>query len=171
MTDPQGRIQEVNQKMTFLLETEGAWLLGKPLSAFIDLADAPQFRELLQHLPKQPGLQTVTLRFRPPRCSLFTAEVTVTAMRDGKGTLLGYRWLVRDISARLVADAALFESEERFRQLAENIDAAFWVLDYPQRRVVYVSPAYQRLWGLDSQALYRDFRTWTARVHPDDQVA
>jgi PAS domain S-box-containing protein len=66
-------------------------------------------------------------------------------------------------------DVALRESESRFRQLAENIDAVFWVTDFPDRKVVYVSPAYERLWGMSAARLYTEPREWIQMIHPDDR--
>ncbi|CAA9569565.1 MAG: hypothetical protein AVDCRST_MAG49-3456 [uncultured Thermomicrobiales bacterium] len=64
----------------------------------------------------------------------------------------------------------LRRSEERFRQLAENIGAVFWLTDLRDGRVVYLSPAYERLWGLDRQALLADYRAWADVVHPEDRA-
>ncbi|QDG50644.1 GAF domain-containing protein [Persicimonas caeni] len=41
----------------------------------------------------------------------------------------------------------LKEKEERFRQLAENIEEVFWLMDWPSREIVYVSPAYEKIWN------------------------
>lgn len=65
----------------------------------------------------------------------------------------------------------LQESEERFCQLAENIEAAFWIVELPERRVSYVSPTYEHLWGLDAQAVYDDYQAWVSMLHPDDREA
>jgi PAS domain S-box-containing protein len=55
---------------------------------------------------------------------------------------------------RLHAEAALRASEERFRELAETIEDVFWVADPHARRILYVSPAYERIWGRSRAALY-----------------
>ena len=47
------------------------------------------------------------------------------------------------------------ESEERFRQLAENIQEVFWMNDPATNQVLYVSPAYERIWGRTCASLYR----------------
>jgi PAS domain S-box-containing protein len=81
--------------------------------------------------------------------------------------------LQNDIATRAHVELALRESEERFRQLAENIDAVFWLSD-PERRVVfYVSPAYASIFGRTCESLYACPRTWDDCVHRDDleQVA
>ncbi len=66
-------------------------------------------------------------------------------------------------------DITDLQSEERFRQLAENIDQVFWMLDLATRAVVYVSPAFERVWGCNPSFLY-DNRDWLAQtVHPEDR--
>ncbi|HEU4749334.1 MAG TPA: EAL domain-containing protein [Gemmatimonadaceae bacterium] len=65
---------------------------------------------------------------------------------------------------------ALQESEQRFRQLAENIDALFYLTDLENRRLFYASPAYEKIWGRSLESLYADPRSWYAAVHPDDRA-
>uniref|UniRef100_Q01WP9 histidine kinase n=1 Tax=Solibacter usitatus (strain Ellin6076) TaxID=234267 RepID=Q01WP9_SOLUE len=65
------------------------------------------------------------------------------------------------------AEQVLRESEERFRQLAENIQEVFWMT--ADQKILYVSPAYERIWGRPRSALYEDPRSWIEAVHPDDR--
>lgn len=65
---------------------------------------------------------------------------------------------------------ALRESEQRFRQLAENIDAFFYLMDLENRRIFYASPVYERIWGRSLESLYADPRSWFTAVHPDDRT-
>ncbi|MEH1872781.1 PAS domain-containing protein [Nostoc sp.] len=73
-----------------------------------------------------------------------------------------------DITERKRSAEAVRESGERFRQLAENIDAVFWIAEVSENRVSYVSPAYQRLWGLNPEELYQG-QSWVERIHPEDR--
>lgn len=64
---------------------------------------------------------------------------------------------------------ALRESEEKFRQLAENIEAVFWMRDGQGQQVVYVSPAYETIWQQSCESLYRNFSNWLDSIHPEDR--
>ena len=66
------------------------------------------------------------------------------------------------------AEESLRESENKFRLLAENISEGFWLLDPKDYRVLYVSPAYQTVWGRSPESLMEDSRSWLENIHPDD---
>lgn len=71
---------------------------------------------------------------------------------------------------RREAERALRESEERFRQLAENIsESVFWMSDPQAKRLLYVSPAYERIWGRSCESLYANFQEWLEAIHPEDR--
>src|SRR5690606_8513681 len=61
------------------------------------------------------------------------------------------------------------ESEERFRQLAEHVTDVFWMADPHRPHVLYVSPAYEQVWGRSRQSLYEQPRSFLEAVHPDDR--
>src|SRR5689334_23907234 len=55
---------------------------------------------------------------------------------------------------------ALRDSEERFRQLTDNIEDVFWMFSVPVRALEYVSPAYPAIWGRSADSLERDPDSW-----------
>jgi len=63
----------------------------------------------------------------------------------------------------------LRESEERFRQLAENINEVFWITDPSKRQMLYVSPAYEKIWGQSCESLYANPHSWLEAIHPQDR--
>ena len=69
------------------------------------------------------------------------------------------------------AEAALRESEQRFRQLAENSKETFWIRDLDKQEVLYVSPSFERMWGRSCESLYQAPSSWIDAVHPDDRAA
>jgi PAS domain S-box-containing protein len=64
---------------------------------------------------------------------------------------------------------ALQESDERFRQLAENIREVFWMTDTRKDEIIYVSPGYEEIWGRTCQSLYESARDWMEGIHREDR--
>ena len=61
-------------------------------------------------------------------------------------------------------------SDEQFRQIAEIIPSVFWLLDLETQQPIYLSPAYQTIWGRSRDELYNDFSLWRETIHPEDQA-
>jgi PAS domain S-box-containing protein len=63
----------------------------------------------------------------------------------------------------------LRESELRFRQVTESILEVFWMLDAETRRVLYISPGYETIWGRTCAKLYACPEDWQEGIHPEDK--
>ena len=74
-----------------------------------------------------------------------------------------------DVTERLRATEALAESEHRFRDLANAISEVFWLSELDTKRLLYVSPAYEKIWGRPTAELYSNPSLWLESVHPDDR--
>jgi len=74
-----------------------------------------------------------------------------------------------DITARKSAEAALRDSEERFRGFANNRTATLWIAAGHGERLEYLSPAFERMFGDPRDRTMADIRRWDALVHPEDR--
>jgi PAS domain S-box-containing protein len=74
-----------------------------------------------------------------------------------------------NITRRHQAEADLRESESRFRQLAENIRDVFWCADIHSKQLLYISPAYEKIWGRRCETLYHNPDDWLDAIHPEDR--
>jgi PAS domain S-box-containing protein len=99
-----------------------------------------------------------------------TFEVRLVPEEDDAGAVVSVLCLARDITSRKQTEEALRTSEKRFRQVTENIDEVFWLTDLAKREVIYVSPAYDRIWGRSCESLYADPAPWLESVHPEDRA-
>ncbi|MDN4054433.1 response regulator [Massilia sp. YIM B02763] len=81
--------------------------------------------------------------------------------------------LVANVNALLrmrQTQSALRDSEERFRQLTDNVEDVFWMFSVPTRALEYVSPAYAAIWGRSVDSLEREPDSWLDAVHPEDRA-
>lgn len=89
---------------------------------------------------------------------------------DADGNVVSIIVSAQDITSRRESERALRESEERFRQLAENVNEVFWIFEPRRTRLLYVNPAYETIWGRPAAALYADPREWLNAIHPEDRA-
>ncbi len=74
-----------------------------------------------------------------------------------------------DLRERRKRELALEKSEERFRLLAETIEDVFWMRTPGLEKTLYVSPAYEKIWGRKCRTLYDDPKSFMETVHPADR--
>jgi PAS domain S-box-containing protein len=78
--------------------------------------------------------------------------------------------ILRDISERRQAESALRESDERFHQMADNIQEVFWMLDAETKQVIYVNKAYEIITGRSRESLRENPISYQELFHPEDRV-
>jgi PAS domain S-box-containing protein len=76
--------------------------------------------------------------------------------------------IIDDLTDTVRAEAALRETDARFRQLAENIDQMVFIATDDFARVLYVSPRYTALVGAPAAEALDDVRNFYQHVHPAD---
>ncbi|MBD2311515.1 PAS domain S-box protein [Desertifilum sp. FACHB-1129] len=115
VTTIQGRIVEANYSAEKLFNVRRKNLCGKPLSIFIDREGHHDFYLKLVKLKSSPseadaGNRQVVLQdwetiIKPRNQSSFPATISVSSIYDSQKQLLGWRWLIRDITQRKQAEA------------------------------------------------------------------
>ena len=100
--------------------------------------------------------------------STIWTEAEVSVLRDPDGHPTGLLGVIRDISKRKQAEEGLRESEEKYRQLVENINAVIYSVD--ENGVTrYISPIFKALFGTDPAELVG--KRFAEFIHPDDITA
>jgi len=79
-------------------------------------------------------------------------------------------WLLGRAQAHIAhAGQELEQSEQRFRELAENIHEVFWITTPDKKQMVYISPGYEAVWGRSCKDLYAAPHDWLEAIHADDR--
>jgi PAS domain S-box-containing protein len=76
---------------------------------------------------------------------------------------------MQDITEQSAAREALRRSEERFRQLAENIDEVIWIRKVEGWRLEFVSASYAKVWRRSIEDFDRQPDQWKEAIHPEDR--
>lgn len=77
--------------------------------------------------------------------------------------------LQQEIKQHQETEAALKKSEEIFRQFGENIQAHIWICTHDCNQQIYVSPAYEKIWGRSCESLRENPLSWIEAIHPEDR--
>lgn len=86
------------------------------------------------------------------------------------GSPSGLHGVVIDMTSFHQTEVALRENERLFRDMAENITEVFWLTDWQLNEVLYVSPQYEKLYGMPTEELYRNSSSWSKAIHPEDRA-
>jgi two-component system cell cycle sensor histidine kinase/response regulator CckA len=125
VTDPEGTIQRANGAAARLLDVRQDFLVGKPFAVFVARAAHRAFGDYLARLqdghPERVAEWQTTIQ--PRGGPSFPVTLTTGRIRDGKGRLVGLRWLVRDSTERVRTEVARrqWEAQLQHTQRLESL--------------------------------------------------
>ena len=167
MNTREGKILDVNQASLDLLGYSRDELIGMNVRK---LYVHPEERSVFQReIERQGSVRDYELKFRRKDGVQIDCLVTSTVRRAVDGKVLGYQGIIRDITEQMQAEKALHESEQRFRQLAENLREVFWLSSLDGRQIYFINPAYEEIWGRSRESLIAQPESWLDTVHPEDR--
>jgi len=178
LLDPHGRILSVNETWRRFADANGFRSPGHGLGLdYLEVCDRARGRDAAGAREAAEGIRAVlaggaeTFAVEYPCHSpdvqrWFHLTVTPLATDRQKGAVVMHF----DVTARVLADERLRESEGRFRQIAESIRDAFFLEDADGTRMLYVSPAYAEIWGRSCESLYAKPDSWVDAIHREDQA-
>ncbi len=125
-----------------------------------------------------PGNHKKTVEHQVIRNDGVASRYTWTdrAFFDAQGQLTEFHSIGRDVSKRWRAETRhkraekeLRETEELFGQLTEHINEVFWLYNWEDQGIYYVSPAFENIWGLPAETQYSESSVWPDAVCLEDQ--
>ncbi|HEY3900332.1 MAG TPA: PAS domain S-box protein [Chthoniobacter sp.] len=168
--DLDGRVRFWNEAATRMFGWEIDEAIGKTLDQLIHTPEEAQafLTQLRQIVGTGKPLGPLEYHFRR-RDSSEGWCLSTTFEIPGFGGVPMFVCMDVDITERKQAETAMRVSEERFRQVVENIQEVFWMVDGKDGHMLYISPGYEKIWGRSCDALYQSTTTWFDAIHPDDR--
>lgn len=97
-------------------------------------------------------------------------RATIHVTRDEAGRALRASGTALDVTDSHAAMLKLRESEERFREMAENVADIFYNFDPVNNRLLYANTVYEKIWGRPIAEVYADPLIYLEAVHPEDRA-
>jgi PAS domain S-box-containing protein len=162
-----GRLTYLSPQFQTLFGWEPQEWIGK---LFNDLIHPDDLATLIAHSSSvQSGqrlYQHPEFRHRHRDGHYIWVQASAKPMFNAEGALIGTQGILTDISDRKCMEAALAESEAKFRRLVEDMSDVIWAQD-AEGRFTYLSPQFQTLFGWEPQDWID--QSFLGLVHPDDQ--
>jgi two-component system cell cycle sensor histidine kinase/response regulator CckA len=170
--DDKGRVLSWNPQAEAIFGWSADEAVGRQVSDLIippNMVDAHQ-RGIAHYLETREsamiGRRIELTALRRDR-TLIPVELTLVALEEAGGVV--FTAFIADISERKDSARRLAESEERFRQIAENVREVVWMTGPLRQDLVYVSPAYEAIWGRSCGSLYADPASFASAIVPEDR--
>jgi PAS domain S-box-containing protein len=168
--DMEGRITYMSPASRRIYGREPEEMIGRFFTDFMPPNEAPrQMADFAKMLATGDSVIDVETRLLHRDGHEIVLSANAVVLRDAAGNIIGTTGTSRDITERKLAEEALRESEQRFRELAENIHEVFWMSDPENTRMIYISPAYEAIWGRSRETIYSSPASWMDAIHPEDR--
>ncbi len=168
ITDLRGVITHVNEKFCAISQYTKAELIGQN-HRLLNAGHHPVefFKEMYRTIAAGKTWRAEICN-RAKEGRLYWVDTTIVPFPGIEGKPIEYIAIRTDITERKRAEAAQAESEIRFRQLAENIHDVFWIVTPDNHQMIYISPAFEAIWGHSCRQLYANPALWLDALHRDD---
>lgn len=163
-----GMLSGSEQWRSILGITGDAPLLRQSFIDMIHPADRGRILAASDHAITKLALFSEEFRLIRPNGETRWVFVNSEGRRDEAGQTR-YSGSIIDITALKSSQENLKQSEERFRQVVENIEEVFWMTDLVKNTILYISPAYEKVWGRTIASLRAEPLTWLEAIHPEDR--
>lgn len=166
--DPSGIVLQMNPAGLSILEAaRPEQVVGHSMMDFIVPEDQERVQECFSNaLDSNGGMCRFDVRTLRGRLRNLESRLVPLGEISDRVEVLA---ITRDITDLLAAEAALTESEERFRQVAERIADVFWMRDVATGKIVFASPSYEQMCGRDRTSFLDSSSAWLDCIHEDDR--
>jgi len=163
IVDNSGRCLDVNPAAAEILRSPRNKLIGQDIKSF--LAESLGFTQGWTPLFENRNRRRPIPLVAGDGTILFVDFTAAANYLPGRHVLI-----LCDVTAQTTTEISLRKSEERFQQMADNIQETFWVMDANTQEVTYVNQAYVTLTGRSLESLPANPSSFCELIHPEDRV-
>ncbi len=168
ITNLQGEIEYVNPKFSYLTGYTSEEVIGQnPRLLNSGMQSAATYKGLWETVVSGNEWRG-ELANRKKSGEIYWESASIVPIRNSSGAVTHFLAVKEDITERKQVEQALQSSEEKFRQLAENVREVFWMMTPAGDDMIYISPSYVQVWGRTCESLYQNPMSWAEAIHPDD---
>jgi diguanylate cyclase (GGDEF)-like protein/PAS domain S-box-containing protein len=143
VSDREGRIRLLNEAASSVLGYRAAEMMGRPVEDLVTAAHRARLAELLS----REEIRKVSMTLRARDGEAVPVDLALSPLGDRGGAVVGCVLVARDARPHLRAQAALAESEARYRALFDANPMPMWVHDSETLRFLAVNGAAARGYG------------------------
>lgn len=172
MFSTEGIVLEANRSLLQTVEVDRNEVIGRPFSEMYWWADSPDMQKRVRTAIGRAAQgetvhEVLTLKmFKRPKVII---KVNFVPLYNADGIITEIVGSALDITDQHELENMRLESDLRFRQLVENIQEVFWMSDIEKNQMLYISPAYEKIWGRTCESLYANPKDWYNSILPTDR--
>jgi PAS domain S-box-containing protein len=145
ITDLKGKILDVNDAILRMSGLSREELIGQEGYKLVPPEDSKNIMEQgMKVVKSETGTGKMSYETTPTSGRAYDVDLSISVLRDSSGDSTGFVAITRDITEHKRKDEALYESESRYRLLAENVTDIIWTMDM-NLQFTYFSPSIRRL--------------------------
>jgi PAS domain S-box-containing protein len=160
ITTTDGKFVDLNEAMVQLFGYENREELMKigVAQTYFNPEDRNKFKEIMA---KQNYVKDMGLDLKKKDGGKICALLTVTTRKDPEGNIIGYKGTIKDITERKLAEEALRQSEEKYRNILESMEEGYYEVDLAGN-FTFVNSSACRIHGYPKEELIgMNDRQWT----------
>ena len=168
LVDESGEFRYVNEAAERILGHAPETLVGKNAFELMHPDDREACRECFDRVitSEEPTTETTRYRFRAADDSWVWMESRFSNVTDDD--LGGYVISSRDVSEKVRAEERRDTAESRLQEIATTISDPVWMYSADWTELLFISPAYEEIYGQSIETLREDPLAFLDTVHPDD---
>lgn len=169
ITNPSGRIVYVNRRFEQLTGFSKEEVLGKNPRILKSEKSKVNYSILWQTI-KSGGKWQGEFINKKKNGEEFWESASISPLVDAQGNITHFIAIKDDITAKKKEQANILEEKVRFSQITENLTEVVWLSDLENKKILYVNPAFEKVWGYSCDSFYANAEIFSDAVYVDDKA-